>query len=168
MNSKEKEVLLKLIRVAENQQKALEKLAQSYTPEQEKSIYDNFDPLSKGNMQESSPEEAAKHVKQNFPWLEQKPQAPQKPTPQVRGANLPEELKHAIDSGAPGLKGSLMMQVHGGNVVDVQYNASRVQGGTEAVKTMLQKAFGTSYVVGNVLAVNQPDLKNWSLSGNYY
>lgn len=184
MNSKEKEVISKLIKIAEKQQKILEKLAQNKI-HPEISMEQIKDEEEHGYHEKDPFYSSEKPLGQGDPlWMDPKMQVDYSKSPAktpnvsgkmepvqpnaVPGSALPADLKAAIDKGAPGLKGSLVLTVHGGNVVDVKYNGTRVTGGVPSVKMLLQKALGNAYVVGDVLAVNNPDLKAWAVLPNYY
>lgn len=74
-------------------------------------------------------------------------------------ARLPQDLLLALEANAPQLKGSLLVQPQG-NSLEVKYNANRVKGGANAVKSMLEQALsGTGYQLGGVVGVMDSTFK---------
>lgn len=139
-----KEILKRLLKVAQTQQKVLEKLAQVKG--------DPMDPFA--GSESDDPAAVAERVKKNFPWLaqeqgqqtqqsQQTSQAPQTPS-------VPVEVATALDLRAKELKGSLQLTFDGTNVY-AKYNGSSVRKGANEVKALLQSALSPKYTVVNVI-----------------
>lgn len=143
MNSKEKEIIEKLINIATKQQKIIQKLAQSTDPiwygKLDPSDPRNHDPLYGG---EQSPEEMAKSKPATTPppaWLDKYMNPPAPSASPEAPSTLPEGVKEMIDRGAPALKNNLMLHFNGKNV-GVRYNRNALNYKPEVVHTLLQNA----------------------------
>lgn len=155
MNNKEKEIFKKLLKIASNQQKIIQKLADSSDPNWK---YDSsnpdsnwkFDPAGTNHdfsvtpeMIEPSKEDALKRTKTNFPGLFQ-PKSNTSVAPEVKPVFLQEEVKTALDSSPfkDKLKNNLMLNVTGTSV-DVRYNLDKLNVKPETLQKHLQSLMPT-------------------------
>lgn len=158
MANKEKEIIKKLLKIAENQQKIIKKLAQAQDPFYHKvdekdpnaETYKKYDPLysPESMVNPSLPSQAPKAVNVSDEM---------KMTYSNDG--LPAGVKTLLDSGAPGLKNNLMLSFDGKNV-NVRYNADFVKMNASQVKTLLQSAL-KGFVVMDPIGVRNPDKSTW-------
>lgn len=145
MNDKEKEILKKLFKIAENQQKVIQKLAQAQSSDP--SYYAEETPENKFDPLRVDPSMAPVNYNQapgKAPdWLDQymDPNAVPVKTTGTPGvaSSLPEGVKEMIDKGAPALKNNLMLNFNGKNV-GVRYNRNALNYKPEAVHTLLTNA----------------------------
>jgi hypothetical protein len=172
MNNKEKEIFKKLLKIASNQQKIIQKLADSsdpnwkYDPSNPDSNW-KFDPAGTNHdfsvnpeMIEPSKEDALKRTKTNFPGLFQ-PKSNTSVTPEVKSVYLQQDVKTALDTSPfkDKLKNNLMLNVNGTSV-DVRYNLDKLNVRPETLQKHLQSLMPSLTVntpvgnSGNLNAVN--------------
>ncbi len=151
MDSKDKEILLKLLKIAENQQKIINKLAQdkSQNPDPiwygkipEGKEYLKYDPLYGGEVDPSVPRMPSE-VKS--PEVKTKPDA--KPV-----SKLPSDVKAALDAKAPEFKSRLKLIITG-SIVSAYYDRSTIKGGGTAIKQKLQDVLGDTYNVVDAIGI---------------
>lgn len=175
MNAKELEILKKLLKIATNQQKVIEKLAQTAAPattntpewlEQFKPKLEG-DPLDGDLGDHRTPDQVTQDVYKNFPWLKKQPATitPRNPgqTPATSiSAGLPKGVKEMLDTGAPGFKNSLNLSFGGpdGKDVTVNYRSDRFNIIPSGVKRVLTNAL-PGYRVGDPVGYNNPDPTTW-------
>lgn len=183
MANKEKEIIKKLLKIAENQQKIIKKLAQAH-PETEylsgkgekmKEKSSNPDPFY-SSINENDPNSSI--YKQYDPLYFETPKYPKTNSQQSKTVNvtdemkmtyspsseLPVEVKKMLDAGAPSLKNNLkennlMLSVDGKNV-NVKYNKDFVNMNPSQVKSLLQSVL-KGYVVMDPIGVSNPQKDTW-------
>lgn len=166
MNKKDKQVIEKLLKIAENQQKIIRKLAQqSSDPFWYGKLDPNdprrSDPLYGGEQPASEMfKTPAKAPTPPANWLDKYMANPNAPTGAGPLPNaLPPEVLSLLDKGARGLKNNLFLTLDGKNV-NVRYNADHTNMGANAVKTVLQNAL-PGYSVMDPVGVHNPDKNTW-------
>lgn len=145
MNNKEKEIFKKLLKIASNQQKIIQKLAESTDVDPWK--YDPAGPNHDFSITKEidyddpkAQEKAKERVSKNFPWLDKsnfpKSTAPVAPAPAVY---LQQDVKSALDNSPfkDKLKNNLMLNVNGTSV-DVRYNLDKLNVKPETLQKHLQ------------------------------
>lgn len=76
--------------------------------------------------------------------------------PNALSNDLPVDIKHMLDVGAPGLKGMLKLKLNG-SYVDVMYNADRWHHGASALKRVLTNALSPKYLVSDPVGYRNPE-----------
>jgi len=137
-----KKVIEKLIRIAENQQRIITKLAQ-FVPSG--LAGDPLDPTLPGGSSatQTSAPAASKAPASN---------------PDVAKSSLPPDVKSALDQAVPNLKGNLMVTVNGKDL-SVAFNADRVKDRPSDLKKKMEGALGGAYTVSNVIGHMNPAWK---------
>lgn len=157
MANKEKEIIKKLLKIAENQQKIIKKLAQSQDPFYHKvderdpnaAVYKKYDPLYSPESMVNPPASVAPKAVSVSDEMKMT----------YSDSGLPAGVKQLLDAGAPGLKNNLMLSFDGKNV-NVRYNADFVKMNASQVKTLLQSAL-KGFVVMDPIGVRNPDKSTW-------
>ncbi len=158
MANKEKEIIKKLLKIAENQQKIIKKLAQAADPFYHKldekdpnaNIYREHDPLYSPESM-TNPSYTAKPKTVNVTDEMKMTYSP--------SSGLPVEVKKMLDTGAPSLKNNLMLSLDGKNV-NVRYNKDFVNMNASQVKALLQSVL-KGYVVMDPIGVSNPQKDTW-------
>lgn len=156
MDNKDKEIIKKLLKIASNQQKIIQKLAQSADPfyhEIDKSdpnaaAYEH-DPLYSPKEWNDAP---AKPVSVS-PDLQSK----YGPGAVAPASSLPANVKQMLDTGAPGLKNSLMLSLDGSKTM---YRSDMVKMTPSQVKSLLTSAL-PGYNIGEVVGMDNPQKDTW-------
>lgn len=157
MANKEKEIIKKLLKIAENQQKIIKKLAQSQDPFYHKvderdpnaAVYKKYDPLYSPESMVNPPASVAPKAVSVSDEMKMT----------YSDSGLPAGVKQLLDAGAPGLKNNLMLSFDGKNV-NVRYNADFVKMNASQVKTLLQSAL-KGFVVMDPIGIRNPDKSTW-------
>lgn len=166
MNAKELEILKKLLKIASNQQKVIEKLAQVsqpfyYGPQTEEN---RFDPMYGGEVDPDAPASTVPPEGKAADWLEKYHTNPDA-GPQTKVApiaNLPAGVKEMLDVGAPGLKNNIILSFGGpdGKTVNVQFRSDKVNTNASGVKRVLTNAL-PGYRVMDPIGYMNPDPTTW-------
>lgn len=150
MNNKEKEIFKKLLKIASNQQKIIQKLAESSVAE-DPYKYDPAGPhgdfSASTEMLMPSKEEAEKRTRKNFPWLyldKNQQKSNTSVAPEAGSAFLQQDVKSALDASPfkDKLKNNLMLTVNGTSV-DVRYNLDKLNVKPETLQKHLQSLMPT-------------------------
>jgi hypothetical protein len=182
MANKEKEIIKKLLKIAENQQKIIKKLAQGH-PEAEylsgkdekmKEKSSNPDPFY-SSLDENDPNSSV--YKQYDPFYFETPKYQQTNTQPSKKVNItpdtksryspsapqiPAEVKQMLDAGAPSLKNNLVLTFDGQNNknVNVRYNKDFVKMSASQLKALLQSVL-KGYVVMDPIGYGNSEKDTW-------
>lgn len=165
MANKEKEIIKKLLKIAENQQKIIKKLAQSQDPFYHKvderdpnaAVYKKYDPLYSPESMVNPPASVAPKAVSVSDEMKMT----------YSDSGLPAGVKQLLDAagvkplldGGAGAPGLLKLDFDGKNV-NVRYNADLVKIRASQVKTLLQSAL-KGFVVMDPIGVRNPDKSTW-------
>lgn len=143
MNAKELEILKKLLKIAETQQKVLVKLAQSSDPSYfaEETPQNKFDPLR------VDPSMAPVDYNKPVAAPASKTQSPSKPGTTSTVAPLPAEIAQALNrnDSTNGYRGSLLIEVNG-KTLNVKYNTDYEMDDASTVKRNIEQALPGYFV----------------------
>lgn len=138
-----KKVIEKLIRIAENQQKIITKLAQ-FVPSG--LAGDPLDPTLPGGESSTAPTHAPTS------------KAPSASPDVATKGGLPADVKSAFDKAVPNLRGNLLVTVNGKDL-NVAFNADRVKDRPTDLKKKIEGALGGAYTVSNIIGHMNPAWK---------
>lgn len=144
MNNKEKEIFKKLLKIASNQQKIIQKLAESSGSE-DPYKYDPAGPNHDFSIPkvDDDVKGATERTKANFPWLYQQ-KSNTSVAPEATPVYLQQDVKTALDASPfkDKLKNNLMLNVDGTSV-DVRYNLDKLNVKPETLQKHLQSLMPT-------------------------
>lgn len=164
MNNKDKEIFKKLLKIASNQQKIIQKLAEDPNwkydpagPNHDFSIPKQFDYNNPDDIRG-----AKERTEKNFPWLNQ-PKSNSTVEPDTKSVFLQQDVKVSLDASPfkDKLKNNLMLSVNGTSV-DVRYNLDKLSVKPETLQKHLQSLMPT-YTVNPPVGVsgNLNIAKDW-------
>jgi hypothetical protein len=165
MNKKDKQIIEKLLKIAEKQQKIIEKLAQqdsitSGTPltnyKYDKSNPHYYDPLNIGLDEIKYPSNKEAPAPKPSGWLDKYMEQPAAPLPNA----LPTELVATLDkSPARQMKDRLTLSVNG-KTVGVRYNADQLKMSPTQVQQLLQQSL-PGYTIADPIGEHNSGMKDW-------